>query len=179
MSYKTCLATWMGVLTLSACSTTSTPVPLAEKIDLDRFMGKWYVIAHIPLWVDKHSFNAVESYELAKDGTIATTFTFNEGSLKGPLKTYRPTGFVREDTNNALWGMQFIWPIKAQYKISYIASDYSSTIVARDKLDYVWIMARKPTMDETEYERLLTLIKGYGYDISKLRRVPHDTQQTN
>ncbi|WP_293779651.1 lipocalin family protein [uncultured Oxalicibacterium sp.] len=173
MSHKTFLTTLMGALSLSACTTTAT-VPLADQVDIDRFMGKWYVIAHIPLWVDKESFNAIESYEREKDGKIATTFTFNEGSLQGPLKTYRPTGFVKEGHNNALWGMQFVWPIKAQYKISYIAPDYSTTIVARDKLDYVWIMARKPKIDEKEYQRLLTMIEGYGYDIKKLRVVPHD-----
>lgn len=176
MSCKTWFATLMSVFGLSACA-TQTALPLADQVDIDRFMGRWYVIAHIPTWVEKDSYNAIETYTLNPDGTIATTFTFNEGGMHGPKKVYHPTGFVVEGTDNALWGMQFVWPIKAQYKISYVAEDYSSTIVTRDKLDYVWIMARTPSLDDEDYQRLRSLVESYGYDLSKLRRVPHLVRQ--
>ena len=159
------------MLGLSGCATHAT-LPLAPHVDIERFMGPWYVIAHIPTWLEKQSYNAVESYALHPDGSIATTFTFNEGGMHGPLKVYHPTGFVVEGTGNALWGMQFVWPVKAQYKISYVADDYSSTIVTRDKLDYVWIMARTPSISDADYQQLRSLVAGYGYDVSKLRRVP-------
>jgi apolipoprotein D and lipocalin family protein len=77
-----------------------------------------------PTFIEKNAFNAIESYELNEDGTIGTTFTFNEGSLSGPVKTYHPKGFVMKGSGNALWGMQFIWPIKAQYKIVYLDQNY-------------------------------------------------------
>ena len=35
------------VLMLSACSSAPT-IPVAERVDLERFMGDWYVIANIP-----------------------------------------------------------------------------------------------------------------------------------
>jgi len=171
MSCKHWLAALMSMFGLSACA-TQTPLPLAPHVDIERFMGRWYVIAHIPTWIEKQSYNAVESYTLKSDGSIATTFTFNEGGIHGPMKVYHPTGFVIEGSGNALWGMQFVWPIKAQYKISHVADDYSNTIVTRDKLDYVWIMARTPSISEQDYQQLRGLVESYGYDMSKLRRVP-------
>ncbi|MFJ5446710.1 lipocalin family protein [Methylobacillus methanolivorans] len=171
MSCKHWLAALMSMFGLSACA-TQTPLPLASHVDIERFMGRWYVIAHIPTWIEKQSYNAVESYALKPDGSIATTFTFNEGGIHGPMKVYHPTGFVIEGSGNALWGMQFVWPIKAQYKISHVADDYSNTIVTRDKLDYVWIMARTPSISEQDYQQLRGLVESYGYDMSKLRRVP-------
>ncbi|MGB5735066.1 MAG: lipocalin family protein, partial [Thiohalocapsa sp.] len=45
------------------------------KVDLERFMGDWYVVANIPTFVEKGAHNPVESYALNPDGTIATTFT--------------------------------------------------------------------------------------------------------
>ncbi|MGI9130751.1 MAG: lipocalin family protein, partial [Candidatus Methylopumilus sp.] len=88
------------------------------------------------------------SYVLNEDGTIGTTFTFNEGSLNGLLKTYKPKGFVIKNSNNAEWGMQFIWPIKAQYKIIYLDDAYQNTIIARDDRDYVWIMSREKKIEQ-------------------------------
>ena len=56
-------------------------------------------------------------YKLDPDGTIATTFTFNAGGFDGPGRLYTPRGFVVDRTSNAVWGMQFVWPIKADYRI--------------------------------------------------------------
>lgn len=176
MNIKTMLAAVLGAIGLSACA-AHPPLAVVSKVETEKFMGRWYVIAHIPTWVERKAFNAIEAYELNKDGTIATTFTFNEGKATGPLKVYHPKGFVVDGTGNAIWGMQFIWPIKAQYKITYLAPDYSSTIVARDALDYVWIMARSPNISDEEYATLRERVASYGYDLSQLRRVPHAPRQ--
>jgi apolipoprotein D and lipocalin family protein len=147
------------------------PVPTVARVDLPRFMGDWYVIASIPTFLEKHAFNAVESYRLDADGTVATRFTFRKGSLQGPVKTMNPRGWVRDPTN-AVWGMQFIWPIKAEYLIAYVDDAYTETIIARSARDYVWIMARTPELPEAEYRRLVAMVEKLGYDPAKLRPVP-------
>jgi len=68
--------------------------------------------------------------------------------------------------------MQFIWPIKAQYKISYLDSDYSHTIIARDALDYVWLMSRKKELPHDDIVKFTEMIKAMGYSIENLRMVP-------
>jgi apolipoprotein D and lipocalin family protein len=137
-------------------------------------MGPWYVIAAIPTAIETESFNAIESYKLDDDGTIATTFTFNKGSLDGKVKTYNPRGFVVKNSGNARWGMQFIWPIKAEYLIAHVDENYSETIIARNARDYVWIMARTPHLSEEAYQALVKKVSDMGYDMQKLRRVPHN-----
>ena len=162
------------VLIFTGCASQKmNEIPLVKQVDLPKFMGDWYVIAVIPTVIETEAYNAVENYTLNADGTIATTFTFNKGSLNGPIKKYEPKGFVRANTGNALWGMQFIWPIKAEYRIVNLEKNYQSTIIARNARDYVWIMSRTPQMSDTEYQGLVNLVKGWGYDISKLRKVPH------
>ena len=94
--------------------------------------------------------------------------------MDGPVKTYQPTGFVVKNTGNALWGMQFIWPIKAEYKIAYLDDNYSQTIIARNARDYVWIMARTPSISDTEYTKLREFVANLGYDLNQLRKVPHN-----
>jgi apolipoprotein D and lipocalin family protein len=149
-----------------------TPISTVPHVDLQRFMGAWYVIASIPTFLEKDAYDAVESYSLNGDGTIATTFTFHKGGFDGKLKTMRPKGFVLDHDSNATWGMQFLWPFKAQYLIAYLDDAYSQTIVARDSRDYVWIMARTPTLDAAVYQALVDRVGRLGYDTAKLRRVP-------
>jgi len=159
-------------LTLAACAGNGPEMKTVDYVDLERFMGDWYVIANIPTFLEKGAHNAVETYEMNDDGTIATTFTFRDGSFDGEKKEYNPKGFVRDTGSNALWGMRFIWPIKADYRIVYLDDDYSQTIIGRQKRDFVWIMARKPNISEADYKQLLGIVESLGYDVSKVERVP-------
>lgn len=160
-----------SLLMLIAC-TSAPSIPTASEVDLDRFMGDWYVIANIPTFLEEGAHNAVESYRLDQDGSIATTFTFRQDAFDGPEKVMRPRGFVRDRESNAVWGMQFVWPIKAEYLIAYVDPEYTETIIARSALDYVWIMAREPEISEADYARLAQRVADLGYDVSKLQRVP-------
>jgi len=164
-----------AVLLLSACQSAPAvlpPLKTVAQLDLQRFMGDWYVIASIPTFIEKGAHNAVESYRLDDDGTIAVTFTFRAGAFDGERKQYAPRGFVRDDPSNAIWGMQFIWPIKADYRITYLAEDYSRTIISREARDYVWIMARTPILPDAEYRRLLKIVGDQGYNIENITKVP-------
>ena len=158
-------------LAIAGCQ-TMPKLPTVASVDLGRFMGDWYVIAAIPVSIEKNSYNGVESYRLNPDGSIATTYTFREGAFDGPEKRYHPTGFVRNKQTNAEWGMQFFWPIRAEYLITYLADDYSATVISRSSLDSAWIMARKPVLPDADLARLTQLLRDQGYDISKLRLVP-------
>jgi lipocalin len=75
---------------LVGCS-SPPPIQTSSHVDLNRFMGDWYVIANIPTFIETKAFNAMESYRLNEDGTIATTFTFFEGGFDGEEKSYHPT----------------------------------------------------------------------------------------
>jgi len=159
---------------LGACSTSQErpPMKTVDHVDLDRFMGDWYVIASIPTFAEKNAYNAVENYRRLPDGRIATTFTFRKGAFDGKPKRMTPMGYVQDTQTNALWGMQFLWPIKADYRIVYLDADYTQTVIGREKRDYVWIMARTPTIAEADYARLASVVAGLGYDTGKLPSVP-------
>ncbi|HSG58721.1 MAG TPA: lipocalin family protein [Woeseiaceae bacterium] len=161
-----------AVLALAGCATRGPEMQTVDYVDIDRFMGPWYVIANIPTFLEKGAHNAVETYTLNDDGTIATSFTFRDESFDGKLKEYNPKGFIKDETSNALWGMRFIWPIKADYRIVYLDEDYTTTIVGRQARDFVWLMARTPEMPDDEYAELIAFIGELGYDTSRVRRVP-------
>jgi apolipoprotein D and lipocalin family protein len=162
--------TLAALLGLAGCSSME-PLKPVDQVDLPRFMGDWYVIANIPTALEKGAHNAVETYQLNSDGTVATTFTFRDGSFDGKKKAYHPRGFVSEESN-AVWGMQFVWPIKADYRIVYLDEDYTVTVIGRNKRDYVWIMAREPEISDQAYQDILEQVAEMGYDISEIEKVP-------
>ncbi len=172
-----CAALTLG---LTSCQSISKPATqptgklqaITRHVDLERFMGDWYVIGNIPVFLEKDAYNAKESYELAADGTIPTTFTFNKGSFDGPLKTMHPKGFVENRETNAEWKMQFLWPFKADYLITYLSDDYQTTIIGVPNRKYAWIMARTKTLPDAEYNLLVNELERQGHDLSKLRKVP-------
>jgi len=172
----------LAILTLSmlllACqSAPRTSMDTVDQLDIERFMGDWYVVGNIPTLIERGAHNAIESYELTPDGRVATTFRFRDGGFDGPEKVYRPTGFVR-DESNAVWGMQFIWPIKAEYLVLYVDDNYERTIIGRTKRDYLWFMARKPSLSEAEYDEMLQVAETAGYDLSQIRKVPQRWPET-
>ena len=167
-------AAWFTMVAVTACAggPSLEPIRTVERVDIDRFMGDWYVIANIPTFVEKGAHNAIESYKMDADGSIATTFTFRKDGFDGVLKTYKPRGFIVDRQSNAVWGMQFVWPIKADYRIVWLDEAYSQTVIGRDKRDFVWIMARQPTLPEADYRRIVEFLAGQGNDTSQIRKVP-------
>ena len=68
--------------------------------------------------------------------------------------------------------MQFLWPFRSEYLITYLADDYSATVISRSARDSAWIMARTPQIPEAQLARLTGILREQGYDVSRLRPVP-------
>lgn len=166
---------------LVTCASTAQgrePIKPVAHVDLPRFMGKWYVIAAAPTHYERDAYNAIESYKLEPDDHIHTAFRARHGSFNAPVKRIHAPAYVHEGTGNAVWGVHVVLWIKAQYIVAYLAPDYSATIVARDKRDYAWIMARTPTIPKAEYDDLLSRLKHMGYDMNDVRKVPQQWPET-
>jgi apolipoprotein D and lipocalin family protein len=156
----------LSLALLNACATHRVP-PLEamdRKVDLERFMGDWYVIGFIPITLpffsEEGAHNGVESYRLTDEGGIETTYTFRDGGFDGPEKRFTPKGWVYDHDTNAEWRMQFVWPL------------YQKTIIGVPDRGNIWIMSRNPKMSEAEYQRMLSYAASLGYDVAKVQRVP-------
>ena len=105
---------------IGGCS-SHPPLPSPEYVDLERFMGRWYVLGYTPILVDEQAHNAIEHYRLDEKNKIQTTYQFRDGGFDGELKTYTPVGWVHDKSTNAEWRMQFIWPFRSDYIILHLA----------------------------------------------------------
>jgi len=169
------LAAWLG----SGCATQGGPPPLEaldRRIDLERFMGDWYVVGFIPITLpffgEAGAHNAVESYRLRDDGVIETTYTFRDGGFDGPERRLTPKGRVHDTETNAEWRMQFVWPFEAAYLIVYVDDGYRRSIVGVPDRDHVWLLSRDAELSEAEYAALVAEAARLGHDPAAIRRVP-------
>ena len=49
-------------LVIAGCATRGPEMEVVDYVDIERFMGDWYVIANIPTFLEKGAHNAVETY---------------------------------------------------------------------------------------------------------------------
>lgn len=167
------LAIFFAMVFASGCS-SHPPLPTPEYVDLERFMGRWYVLGYTPILVDEQAHNAIEHYRLDENNKIQTTYQFRDGGFDGELKTYTPVGWVHNKSTNAQWRMQFIWPFRSDYIILHLAEDYSRTIVVHPGRKYAWIMQREPEISDQEYETMLQILESEGVDRRRITRLPQD-----
>lgn len=136
-----------------------------DKVDLDKYMGKWYEIAHLPQRFQRGCNCTTAEYELKKDYVqVTNTCVKNNGKIS------RITGkaFPVPNSNNAKLKVQFFWPFKGDYWVLNLAQDYSYAVVGNDSRKDLWILSRKPEMDPALYNKLVNQVKEKGFDVSNL-----------
>ena len=177
LSVKTIWILMLQLLCLNNCDWNSgkmETLKTVEYVDIERFMGDWYVISNIPTFLEKRATNAIESYRLNSKGEIETTFTFHEDSPEGDKKIYKPKGFIKNNKTNAEWRMQFLWPFKMPYLIIDLDANYNYTVIGVPNRKYVWIMSRKPSLDSKTYNIIIDKLKQVGYDIKQIKKVTQE-----
>lgn len=155
---------------LLSCASHTPPLKKVTSVDIPRFMGDWYVIAHIPTFIEKGATDAVETYIWnEKENRIDVIFKLKKD---GELKTYTQKAWVHDPSGNE-WRIQFFWPLKFPYLVIDLAEDYSWTVIGVPNRNYVWIMARKKTMKEETFRQIIERLKDQHYDVSEILKVPH------
>jgi apolipoprotein D and lipocalin family protein len=157
------------LIPLMVSCASQPPLKKVDKVDINRFMGRWYVIANIPTFFEKGGINAVETYSWnEKEQRIDVLF---QQEVEGKVKTYTQKAFVH-DQSGSEWRIQFFWPLKFPYLIIDLAEDYSYTVIGVPNRSYVWIMAREKSIPDEIFQRITEKLKKQHYEISKILKVP-------
>lgn len=169
---------WCAALAACLAAMTGSQAMPAEplaSIDLTRYSGRWYVIAHAPAFPTR-AVGAYFEYRARPDGRIAETFSAREGSFdKAPVTTERT---LQPDPQRAgRWSARRGWFGTDEERVLYVSADYRQAIEAGPERDEGWILAREPEIPEWTYAGLLARVAMQGYDASRFRRVPQKPEQ--
>ena len=170
-------AAMLAGLFISGCiphfSPALSPVPTVPDLDLRRYAGTWYEIARLPHGFEKNMEQVTATYTINADGTIRVVnkgFDLRKKRWKQATATaWRPApdrpGHLR---------VRFFWPFTADYNVIAMDSrNYQWAMVTSRSKKYLWILSRKPSMDETRYIDLVDRARQWGFDVGALHRVSH------
>jgi len=147
-----------------------TTLAVVPYVDLKRYLGKWYEIAHLPARFQKDCTDTTATYTLADDGSISV---LNECRRNGKVRRAKGKAKVVDKTSGAKLKVTFFWPFSADYWIIDLGTDYEYAVVGTPNRKYLWILSRTPQMDDDLLAQLLESVKSKGFDVNKLIKTSH------
>ena len=163
------------VCALSACAsdpdTHKPTLHSSAKVDLQRYKGRWYIIANIPYFAENGKVMTRDQYVLRADGKIDNDYVFRRGFDEAD-NSWHGVATVVPGTDNAQWTVKFWGVLNADYLVLEVAPDYSWALVGHPQRKYGYVFSRQPRMDDALYQQLLGKLGGYGYTTSRLQKVP-------
>jgi len=145
------------------------PLQTVPKVDLQKYLGKWYEIAAYPQRFQKGCYASTAEYSLSDKGYIIVENRCRKGSINGEPGYIKGKAFVEKNSGNARLKVQFFWPFRGKYWIIDLADDYSYAVVSHPNRQYLWILSRTPQMDKTIFEQITGRLKENGFDLAKLQ----------
>lgn len=180
MKYKPTLLTLAAlVLATAAAPLFGAPkkdmaleIPTVPTVDFSRFAGTWYEISRIPIPVAKDWVNTCDIYIPNDDGTWSVRYEGNKGSDSGPRKVLKQKLRIRNPERPGEMEVSFIPLVWLKYRLIYVSEDYRIMLVGSSSMDFLWVMSTDPLLPEEDYARVTEIASGFGYDVSRLQRVP-------
>jgi len=147
---------------------------LDRPIELPKFMGQWYVISHIPSFIDKNTVNGVEKYEWDEEKRqINICFTYMDAQRTKTSSVEQTAKVMNE--NSTEWKLRVKLgpiPISLPYLILHCAEDYSTCVVGDPGRTLLYIMARSTSVEASTLEQLKNAAESAGYERKLIKDVP-------
>lgn len=163
------------LLCIGSLYSQESEMKTVDYVDIERFMGKWFVTAIVPNMIENGATNASDIYELNPDGTIAITY---DAIKDGKKKQIKQKGTIINKESNADWTIQMKKPyvpfLKFPFKIILIDPNYKYMAVGYPDNKMGWIMNRDTNMDELLYESILVELEEFGYSRDQFVKILHN-----
>ena len=161
-----------GLLSAQGRSFDNTPIPY---LDIYRYLGVWYEIARFDHSFERNMDNVTAEYLLRDDGKIDV---INSGWKDGKYKV--ADGKARQPepkADPAHLEVSFFLFFYNDYNVMMLDDDYQVALVGSASPDYLWILARTPSVDTKVLDGVLKEASDRGYDTSRLIWVDQDTNK--
>jgi apolipoprotein D and lipocalin family protein len=156
---------------------SGAPLQTVAHVDLQRYAGRWYEIATIPMSFQKGCVGVTASYTLRKDGDVDVVNTCRKETLDGPERSVSGKAWA-VDPSGAKLEVQFFWPFHGAYWIIDLDPEYRWAVVGNPSREYLWILSRTTQMDEKTYDAILSRVRAQGYDLANLLKTPQPPAAT-
>jgi len=169
------------VFMLTACAGVDSggELPTATGVDLSRYAGKWYEIARLPMWAQRHCRQSTAEYTLLLTGEIGVrnaciTADDKESSIKGVAAIVDGTHHAKLNVVFDQWAAKLVAFLtssdEGNYWILRVDPEYRHAVVGTPDREYLWILARTPDLPEDTYQDLVAFSQRLGFTTGNLIR---------
>ena len=139
---KRLLVSLGAALLLGGCASSSSDslAPnTVSSVDLKRYQGTWYELARLPMFFQRNCAQSEAHYSLKL--------------------------WVEFDN----WVSTLLPGVtKGDYWVLYLGDNYSTALVGNPDRKYLWLLSRKPQVDQQTRDELLSKAQQQGYDTTRL-----------
>jgi len=157
---------------LTSCKTTSQ-LSTVKEVDIEKYQGLWYEIAKYPNSFQRNCLSSTATYTIHEKGYIIVENRCKKKSNYNEEGYIKGKAFPIKNSNNSKLKVQFFWPFRANYWIIDLEPNYQWAVISEPKMKYLWILARKPSIDENSYQAILNNLKEKGFDLEKIEKTSH------
>lgn len=156
------------VLSLTGCVKIPKDITPVAHFDLQKYLGKWYEIARLDHSFERGLTRVTATYSLRPDGGIKVV---NRGYSPEQNRWKQAVGkayFVKGPKLGYL-KVSFFGPFYAAYVVFDVdRNHYHYALVTGPDKSYLWILARRPSINKTLLDKLVARAKMIGFDTHQL-----------
>lgn len=150
-------------LMLTACTGIPEGVRPVTGFELQRYLGTWYEIARLDHSFERGLSHVTAEYGLRDDGGVRVR---NSGydTVQKQRRSAEGKAYFIESPDIGRLKVSFFGPFYGAYNIIALdKTDYRYVMIAGNSTDYLWIMARTPSLETTVLENLIGQAKALGF----------------
>ncbi len=163
------------LFTIAICKGQNSMIDksVVDNLDIDKYLGKWYEIARFNHSFERNLVGVTATYSKDKNGKIKVVNAGYKHSFDGKRSEAVGKAKIPNENNSAKLKVSFFLFFYGDYFVLELDDNYNWALIGSSSDKYLWILSRKPVMDDALYNNLLDKLTNRGYDVSKLIKVKH------
>ncbi len=158
----------MLIFSLTGCLGMPKSVKPVSDFELNKYLGTWYEIARLDHSFERGLSQVTAQYSLQKDGGVKVV---NRGFSAADNQWQEAQGkaYFVDNTSEGYLKVSFFGPFYGSYVVFELDKvNYQYAFVSGPNLDYLWLLARTPTVSPEVLQKFISMVKTRGFDTSKL-----------
>lgn len=166
---------WLLLSLFAVHARALEPVASVASVDLERYAGRWYEIAHFPMFFQRNCLgDTTAEYGARPDGAVSVR---NRCRTAAGFEEAIGKATVVEGTGNGRLEVSFFWPFKADYWVIGLDPDYRWAVVGNPNRKYLWVLSRTPRLAPADLEAALASATAQGFDLGALVYTPQSVPE--
>ena len=154
------------------------PLKAIAQLDVPRYLGRWYEIAKFPNRFQRQCASDTSAdYALLPHGHIRVLNQCRNsaGNWEHAIGVARPIGgppTARLKVRFAPEWLSFLPFVWGDYWVVALDPQYQWALVSEPRREYLWVLARTPTLPEATQLALREQLARMGFDLERLQPTP-------